>query len=274
MADPNEDPEHHEEEDGGGAVKSFLEHLEDLRWTLIKAGVCLMIGMLVCLVAGNYLTRFLTQPLEKSNLLLKTEKIQLEYFDPAGPFVSALHMAFFGGVLLTAPIIFYFVLQFVLPALKIIEKKYLFRALIAGSALFLAGVSLCYFWVMPLALKATVQYSNWLLGGAAKTLHTWRAETYFSFLTKCMIGMGLGFEMPVVLLTLVKIGVLDYRKLAAMRRYMIVICLVLGALLTTPEVLTQVIMAVPLYGLYEISVWIAWYWERGERRQHQSGGTD
>ena len=86
MADPNDEPQHHDEEDGGGAVKSFLEHLEDLRWTLIKGGSTLMIGMIVCLVAGNFLAWVLIQPLENANALLKTEKIQLEYFDPAGPF--------------------------------------------------------------------------------------------------------------------------------------------------------------------------------------------
>jgi sec-independent protein translocase protein TatC len=266
MADENEEQANPATDDGGGEVKSFLEHLEDLRWTLIKAGSALMVGMVACLGAANFLTWILSRPIEKANVMLKTQKIELDYLDPAGPFVSVLHLAFFGGILLTAPIIFYFVLQFVLPALKVVEKKYLFRALIAGSSLFMAGASTCYFWVMPLALRATVQFSNYLLGVTKATV-MWRAETYFSFTTKCIIGMGLGFELPVVLLTLVKIGVLDYRKLAGMRRYMIIVCLVLGALLTTPEVLTQVIMAIPLYVLYEASVWIAWYWEWSDRKQ-------
>ena len=78
---------------------------------------------------------------------------------------------------------------------------------------------------------------------------------------------GGGFELPVVLLALVKIGLLDYAKLSAMRRYMIVGNLILGALLTTPEVFTQVCMAIALQVLYEISVWIAWYWERQEKRR-------
>src|SRR5688572_8289116 len=82
--------------------------------------------------------------------------------------------------------------------------------------------------------------------------------------------MGIGFQMPVVLLTLVKIGVLSYTALSKMRRYMIVINLVLGALLTTPEVLTQVMMAIPLQILYECSVWIAWYWERRDRKREES----
>src|SRR5262249_14488564 len=124
------------------------------------------------------------------------------------------------------------------------------------------GVAVCYFLIMPLALRAAVNYSHYLLGPHVTIENIWMSEASFSCTAKFMIGMGLGFELPVVLLTFVKLGVLDYRKLAGMRRYMIVICLVLGAVLTTPEVLTQVAMALPLYLLYEISVWIAWYWER------------
>jgi sec-independent protein translocase protein TatC len=85
--------------------------------------------------------------------------------------------------------------------------------------------------------------------------------------------MGLGFEMPVVILVLVKIGILDYRTLSKARRYMIVINLILGALLTTPEVLTQVLMFVPLQILYEISVWIAWYWEWRDRRREAAANA-
>jgi sec-independent protein translocase protein TatC len=82
--------------------------------------------------------------------------------------------------------------------------------------------------------------------------------------------MGLGFELPVVILTLVKIGVIDYRTLARARRYMIVINLILGAMLTTPEPITQLVMFVPLQLLYEITVGIAWYWDRQEKkRAHQ-----
>jgi sec-independent protein translocase protein TatC len=86
-----------------------------------------------------------------------------------------------------------------------------------------------------------------------------------------MLGMGLGFELPVVLLALVKIGLLNYAKLKAMRRYMIVGNLILGALLTTPEPFTQVIMAVALQMLFEVAVWIAWYWER--QKKHREAGN-
>jgi sec-independent protein translocase protein TatC len=257
-AEPPPDPE-----DGGGEVKSFLEHLEDLRWVLIKSGTALVIAMIVCLLAGNQVVKVLIWPLERSGA-----NITLLFLDPAGPFIASLHLALFGGMILGAPFIFYYIVEFVMPALKIKEKKYFRMALTIGGGLFMIGVFFSYFIIMPLALNAAIQYSHWLLGpSATAAANQWRAETYFSFVSKFMLGMGLGFELPVVLLTLVKIGILDHRKLAAFRRYMIVLNLILGALLTTPEVLTQVLMAVPLQVLYEISVWIAWYWERQAKRR-------
>jgi sec-independent protein translocase protein TatC len=114
---------------------------------------------------------------------------------------------------------------------------------------------------MPIALSASVRYTEWLGFGVPQ----WRAEDYISFTSKFMLGMGLGFQMPVVVLVLVKIGILNYRLLSAGRRYVIVISFVMGAVLTTPEVVTQVLMAVPLMVLYEISIWITWYWERQDR---------
>ena len=141
------------------------------------------------------------------------------------------------------------------------EKKYVYRGLAFGFGLFSAGVCFCYFVLMPIALSASAQYAEWL-GFAA---YQWRAEDYISFVCRFMLGMGLGFEMPVVILTLVKIGVLSHKTLAGARRYVIIINVILGAILTTPEVITQILMAVPLQGLYEISVWIAWYWEQEDR---------
>jgi sec-independent protein translocase protein TatC len=116
---------------------------------------------------------------------------------------------------------------------------------------------------MPVALAASQKYSQWLGFSAFQ----WKADDYISFICKFMLGMGLGFEMPVVILTLVKIGVLNYRILSSGRRYMIVINLVLGALLTTPEVITQIIMFLPLQMLYEVSIWVAWYWERQDKKR-------
>jgi sec-independent protein translocase protein TatC len=322
----------------GGPVKSFLEHLEDLRWMLIKSMTAAGVAILICLLGGNYVVAILEWPLKRapisypadlkqvrvllgtnqlgvvslstndiSGLILPTNqflKIQLvpitvrdedgtnqvfgfnlqsepggararglpidiTPFSPAGAFVVATKVAIYAGVVLSSPFIFYFIAQFVFPALKMREKKYVYRGLAFGGGLFLTGVCFCYFILMPIALAASAAYAKWL--GFPTT--QWRADDYIGFVCKFMLGMGLGFELPVIVLTLVKIGILSYRMLAAARRYVIVISFVLGAILTTPEVITQVLMAIPLLFLYEISVWIAWYWERQERKREAAAAT-
>jgi sec-independent protein translocase protein TatC len=327
MADfPKETPPDAEHE--GGPVKSFLEHLEDFRWLIIKGGAALLVCLIICLYAVPQIVAILKWPLSRAALMrvhderkalvrfdtntvatleLMTNQIggldlgtnwftilqvepvavgsniflsvrveknpaaatQLEsatdliYLDPAAPFFSSMQLAFYGGILLASPVIFFFLAQFILPALKIWEKKYVLRAAFVGAGLFLAGVAFCYFFVLARALKFAQWWALWM----GVKVPEWRAETYFSFVTKFLLGMGLGFELPVVLLALVKIGLLDYQKLTALRRYMIVINLVLGALLTTPEPFTQIVMAVVLQILFEISVWVAWYWDRQDKKR-------
>ena len=328
--------EHSDETAEGGPVKSFLEHLEDFRWLLIKCAVALSLTMLVCLIGANYVIGVIKWPLTQAKVsypgtnqivtvsfgatrlgsypitpeqqqLLHTGTnryaavvvepvmvgtnqmlgwrvnndpaaladaqrmhIDLVNLTPAGGFFVAFQVAFYGGMVLASPFLLYFIASFVFPALRLKERKYIYRALFIGGGLFLIGVAFCYFVLMPVALAASQMYSQWLGLGAMQ----WRAEEYISFVCKFMLGMGLGFELPVVILTLVKIGVLNYRTLRSMWRYMIVINLVLGAVLTTPEVVTQVLMAVPLYMLYEITVWIAWYWEwRDRKRALQAGDS-
>lgn len=333
MANEPEDPRTDEElEHEGGPVKSFLDHLEDLRWVLIKSLAALGIGMLICLIAGDRVVNILKRPLlnaerkfpgtnqiwtvfwgtnilktsvltdeqqasyaigKEPHIALKLDlvpngtngffvglrpdptadltrakkmDVSLVNLSPVGGFWVAMQVSLYGGTVLASPFIFYFVAGFIFPALRMREKHYVYRGLGFGLLLFAIGVCFCYFILMPVALSASAMYSNWLGFEATQ----WRAEDYISFVCKFMLGMGIGFQMPVVLLTLVKIGVLSYSMLSKMRRYMIVINLVLGALLTTPEVITQVMMAIPLQLLYECSVWIAWYWERRDRKRAET----
>jgi sec-independent protein translocase protein TatC len=341
MAEPSDETQPDDQEVEGGAVKSFLEHLEDLRWMLIKSGAATLLAMMICLFGAQKMVAVLNWPLaraqqrhiallpedtnhfvvvklgpmtlqtlrESSNHLgfidlptnpyvtLHLDPVQigsnillgitvttndapalgagpkLVFLDPSGPFLSSLHIAFFGGLILASPFVLYFIGEFVMPALKIVEKKYFLRAFWFGTVLFLLGLSFAYFVVMPPALKFAEQYSYWLMRDSDAVPY-WQAESFWNFELKFMFGMGAGFEMPVVLLALVKIGLLDYAKLKGLRRYMIIINLFLGALLTTPEVFTQICMAIALQVLFEVAVWIAWYWERQEKKRSAASVID
>jgi len=146
----------------------------------------------------------------------------------------------------------------------------LFRAVAFGSVLFFLGVAFCYFVLAGVALIATVEFSRWLGFGADE----WRAEEYVTFMFRFMLGMGIGFELPVVILTLVKVGLLDYKSLARFRSYAIIGNLVIAAVATpSADPLTMMLMAVPLQFLYEVSVWIAWYWHRRDERRAAAGAA-
>jgi sec-independent protein translocase protein TatC len=189
-------------------------------------------------------------------------RVRLLNLTPAEAFFIAFRVAFYAAMVVAAPFWIYFMGQFFLPALSVREKSVIYQWLGWGVLLFFSGVLLTYFILLPLALRASVEYSH-LLGFEA---YDWRADAYIGFVTKFIVGMGIGFQFPIIVLLLVKMGFLTADQLAHYRRHVVVLSLVLGALLTTPEVITQVAMAIPLYILYEISILIARHWERKARR--------
>lgn len=199
---------------------------------------------------------------EKTSQVPDDTKIKLMVLSPAAGFLVAFHIGLYAAIAVSSPFWIYFMGGFVLPALHVHERKSLFSWLGWGVFLFFLGVTLTYFILLPVALRASIEYSQ-LLGFSA---YDWQAEEYINFTAKFLLGMGIGFQFPLVVLFMVKIGLFGYRELAQYRRHVIVLTLILGAVLTTPEVVTQVAMAVPLYILYEACIWIAWYWERKKRK--------
>lgn len=189
-------------------------------------------------------------------------QVRLHNFSPAEGFLVAFHVALYGALVVSAPFWIFFMASFIMPALHRREKQALYPWVGWSIFLFIAGVLATYFILLPVALRASVAYSN-LLGFEGLD---WRAEDYISFVTHFLLGMGLGFQFPIVVLFLVKLGIVTSKQLAHYRRHVCVLSFILGALLTTPEVITQIAMAVPLYLLYEACIWIAWYWERKKRK--------
>lgn len=256
-----------EEDDEGGPIKTFLEHLEDLRWVIIRVVSALGVGMVGCMVAAPLIVEFLKWPLWLSGATTsKGEAIVLQPLGPLGPFIITMKLALYGGLVLALPFVLYFVADFVLPALKKHEKTFFLRAFIVGAGLFLLGVSICYFYALPMTLRATIQYSQWM--GFKPDF--WRAEEYFSFVTLLMVCMGASFEIPILVLSLVKVGLIQYEWLTKGRPYYFVITFAVVAFIT-PDFVSTFFLVLPLMVLMEVCIWIAWYWHRKEAKEALQG---
>src|SRR5467141_4039599 len=172
--------------------------------------------------------------------------------------VISFHLAFYAGIVLSFPLLLYFVVEFVLPALTTVEKRFVFPAILVSFALFLLGGRRFYFWLLPKTILFFFRDTQ-SLGWAP----TWTVQQYYSFVTRFTIGFGLAFELPVVVLALVRFGLVTYKFMARTRVYAIVLIFILATIITpTPDILTLIAMGLPMCLLYESCIWIAWFMQR------------
>src|ERR671937_621447 len=234
--------------------KPFLEHLEDLRWTIVKMAITLVIAMVLCFAFRSALVRVMQAPLHDID-----QKIgALRALGITDSIVISFHLAFYAGIVISFPLLLYFIAEFVLPALTAVEKRFLFPAIGVSFALFLLGVSVCYFWLLPKTILFFFRDTE-KLGWAP----TWTVQQYYSFVTRFTIGFGLSFELQVVVLALVRFGMITYKFMARTRPYAVVLIFILATIITpTPDILTLIAMALPMCLLYESCIWIAWLMER------------
>ena len=234
--------------------KPFLEHLEDLRWTIVKMAITLTIAMIVCFAFRTALVRIMQAPLREVGSQIGT----LKALGITDSIVISFHLAFYAGIVLSFPLLLYFIAEFVLPALTAIEKRFVLPAILVSFALFLLGVTVCYFWLLPKTILFFFRDTE-SLGWAP----TWTVQQYYSFVTRFTLGFGLAFELPVVVLALVRFGLITYRFMARTRPYAVVLIFILATVITpTPDILTLIAMALPMVLLYESCIWIAWLMER------------
>jgi sec-independent protein translocase protein TatC len=239
--------------------KPFLEHLEDLRWTIVKVAITLGVAMIICFMFRAALVRILQAPLRDVGSQIGT----LKALGITDSIVISFHLAFYAGIVLSFPLLLYFLAEFVLPALTAVEKRFLFPAIGVSFALFLLGVMVCYFWLLPKTILFFFRDTE-SLGWAP----TWTVQQYYSFVTRFTIGFGLAFELPVVVLALVRFGLVTYKFMARTRPYAMVLIFILATIITpTPDILTLVALALPMCLLYESCIWIAWLMERRRLKQ-------
>jgi sec-independent protein translocase protein TatC len=243
--------------------KPFLEHLQDLRQTILWCAGFLCAGMVVAIPLAPYILEALKGPLKSTGIDPETF---LRVIKVAGGFSVALRVIFWSGLLLAVPGILFAVGRFVFPGLTPREQKAISRSLIFATFLFAAGVAMGYFMTLPVALKMMFRINSWIRVDCEFV----ELADYASFVLKLLIAFGLAFELPVIVLALGSLGIVTSRQLRDKRRHVVIALLVLAMFLTPQDPFTMVLMAAPLALLYEGCIWLIWFRERKEKAEAEA----
>lgn len=216
---------------------------------------------------GAFLKEATTPRTDMENLVLHLDKVKallqvgegnsgvkmMSALQPTESFNLSIKLAFYAGIILSFPLLLMFILEFILPGLREREKKVLFMSMAVGFGLFLTGATFAYFVVLPEILDFFFTYSMDM--GIA---NDWRIGFYLNFTLQFVMLFGLSFELPVIVMPFVKLGVLNYDMMKTSRRYAVVVIAILSAVLTPQDILSMLMMGVPMYMLYEICIFMAW----------------
>jgi len=235
-----------EKQDTVEVEMSFLDHLEELRWRLIYAIIGIVIGSIAAWIFIEPLVEVvLLKPARDSGAILQNLR-------PFGQLFLFVQISIVVGIVATLPNLFYQLWKFISPALKKNEKKYILAIVIFSTVCFLAGIAFAYFVMLPLALKFAAEF------GTEAIKNEFAINEYMSIIISGMLAAGFVFELPMISFFLTKLGILTPAFMKKYRRHAIVIILVVAAFLTPgADPISQIVLAVPLVLLYEISIFIS-----------------
>ncbi len=267
----------------------FLDHLEELRWRILKSLGAVLLGAIVCFVFSDRLMQVLTRPYEQAVLSLEDRSVpgvagalqqwleerwragpaapteqpgqatirelppnrRLQSLKPTTYFLVTMEIAAVGGALVALPVVFYQLWLFIAPGLLRRERRLLLPAVCLSVFCFAVGALVAYWLVLPVGLRFFLALEP------PGMTSQWAVDQYISFVLRLLLGFGLVFELPVLSFFLARMGLITPRLLRRVRRYSIVAIFVVSAILTPPDPLSQLLMAFPLLLLYEISIWVA-----------------
>ena len=252
----------------------LIEHLAELRQRLIYSFVAFIIGMIICFTIWNPIFDFLTYPLCSAMALRGHSDCGLILIKLQEGFFVAISISLLGGLVLSFPIIGFQMWRFVAPGLYKTEKNAFLPFIVASPFMFFLGASFAYYIVTPLAFDFFLgfQQTGSVLDGedvdnaAAGIAFQGSAQEYLSLTIKFIVAFGMCFQLPVLLTLMGKAGLVSAEGLGNVRKYAVVAILVLAALVTPPDVITQVILFVVVYGLYEVSIFLV---ARVEKKREQ-----
>ncbi len=242
----NRDEDSHQILESSDDIKEmpFLDHLEELRWRIIKSLSAVLCGAILCFAFSEYLVDILTLP-------AKTQGIKLITVRPIGMFLVRLNVSLVGGLMISLPLVLYHIWAFVAPGLLEKERRYVPWMVILTIFCFTVGASVSYLLILPIGL-------NFFAGLAPDYIAvSYNIDDYISFILRLILAFGAAFELPMLSLLLSKIGVVTPELMRKGRRYALIAIIIVAAIFTPPDVLSQLMMAVPLVLLYEISILVS-----------------
>ena len=225
----------------------LTSHLQELRKRLILSFIAIGVGFALCYALADSLFNILAAPLLK----MMPPGGSLIFTSVAEAFFTYMKVAFIAGFMLSSPFVLYQIWAFVAPGLYRNEKRYVIPFVLAGSCFFAFGVLFGYTVAIPVGFKFLLGYATDLIKPMPSM------KEYLSFSIKFLLAFGIVFEFPVVLVLLARIGVVRAETLAKKRKYAILLIFVFAAVMTPPDLISQVLMALPLIGLYELSIVLA-----------------
>ncbi len=232
----------------------FLAHLEELRKRLIVCAIAIGVGFAISYAFSKQLFSFLILPLTK---VLPPDS-RLIFTNLPEMFITYIKVSLVAGIIVAIPVIFYEVWMFLVPALYQNEKRYLVPFVASSSILFILGALFGYLIVFPYGFKFFMSFATEDIQALPSV------KQYFSFATRLLLAFGLVFEMPMVVLFLTKIGLVTPDAMKRFRKFAILGSFILSAILTPPDVATQIMMAFPLIILYELSIFLSKLVKTGE----------
>lgn len=259
----------------------LIEHLAELRTRLIHCVVAFLIGMIICFSVATPIFNFLTQPLCEV-LTERGQDCGLIFISPQEGFFVAIKVSLLGGFILAFPYIGMQMWRFVAPGLYRSEKNAFLPFMVASPFMFLLGASFAFYVVTPLAYDFFLGFQQFgtegeaVVDGAAaaplSVVFQGSAQEYLNLTIKFIVAFGLCFQLPVLLTLMGKAGLVSAEGLGAVRKYAVVGILVLAAIVTPPDVITQIILFIVVYGLYEISIFLVARVEKKREEQLRADG--
>lgn len=259
---------------------TLMEHIIELRNRLMIASGAVIVGFIFCYVFSDQTYDFLVEPLSRVLQEQNAERVarglepiprRMIFTDPTEVFFTYIKLAFFSGLFLAFPVVAYQFWGFVAPGLYRKEKKTLLPYLILSPVLFFLGGALVYYFIFPLAWKFFVSFED--MGVASSDTLPIQMEAkvneYLTLVIRLIFAFGLSFQLPLLLTLLARVGIVTSRGLAAKRKYALIIVFIVAAILTPPDIISQVGLAIPILILYELSIFAVRGVEKARRQREE-----